>query len=409
MTGVGLDVGSAWTKIATGAVEVDVTPTDLPREAFVGAGAPLSLTAFLTRLPRAFDGPAALVIAVPDPWLGGSAPLADELSRCITESIGVPAPRMVSELLCAAAARPGPPSDGVQVLCDVGAQSVAAAACARDGAAVRLLAVEHAPDGAAVVDAALLDVLVGTGAAAAQRRVRLRRALDRARRGHGLRAELLFEHLNRVDARPRGRAAAEAWRTVPVYPMDGDHRLTLGVVERAARPLAAAVRGVLERLAVRLRGRAPTAVAVTGGARGCPGVGQAVSAVWPDLGVVLCGSGSAARGAYAIAAGRVEAVDQTTPGVRIRARQRSQGVQQNTTIEVAAPRGVLVRAAAATALAMELRDPVDGEWRKAAPGPPVPAGRLDLGVRDLRGGHVDLVVRQVAGGPPLVVPVREER
>lgn len=244
-----------------------------------------------------------IVVAVPDRWMAAGpedslVPLESSVEGLrlraeLTRRPELAAVRLASGMLCLAASTAGP--DGCVLVCDVGASTVDAAVCLREGPNLRILDIECAQTAMADPVAILLDV-VGAGAS----RDRLEAALHTRRRQHAPRARILLDRAARV---PRYRSAI-------VYP-PGAHGDSIDVAAllAALAPIAELTARVVERLVTRVREAVLPELVLTGGNAAGPVI-AALRAVGADgiRTVRVFDPGAVATGALRIAQGSAHAV-----------------------------------------------------------------------------------------------------
>ena len=324
-------------------------------------------------------GATSLVVAVPDAWVGA---VADELRLRLIEHLGFGDVRMVSETLCVAARAAdldgGP--QRVRLICDVGVRSVTAAVCVFDGAAVRLLDVESVrlpPH--ATLDAVLLDRYP------AQARARLAHALHEERLRHNHRAQLVLERVGRDPA----------YAQTPVYFLPNGRTVSGEALADALDAVQTSAADVIDRLWSRT-GLSGSDVIVTGGTV-FPVVDRVRKAARAEGTVTLDPTG-AACGAQWIAAGRVTAADGYPHVLGFAVRLIRHGMLESATVEIAgavpAPVPLVVIVEPGEELAVRWKPNGRGDWEVVRPAPPVrvPAGTYRVETQTRRSGAASLLL-----------------
>ncbi|GAA1288639.1 hypothetical protein [Saccharothrix xinjiangensis] len=363
---VGLDVGAVLTKVVPARGRAVVAPT-----------APGGVAALLAGVR-----PGAVGVAVPH---GGDG---DVVVRELA-GLGLPDPVPVPAALCAAAGwldrLPRPVEPAVHLVCEVGARTTAVALCAVDDRGVRLVRVERAgsPD---VADAFGVprDWLARQGAARARR---LAVVLDRAVRQH-------------------------RYRATPVY-LDHDRAVTAGAVLDALAPVARRAAEVAARFAdeldhgsaVVLSGVFGATAPVRDAVLGAVGRWRTPSALAVD---------DVARGAMLVASGAVLARVDHPHTLGLPVRRISGGLLTSSVLTLVeagrppTPVDAVVRVEAGDDPApVLLRPRGEGPWQPLTTGPVAPPGEYRVEVRAGRTTTGVLVLRPVAGGPPVTCPLPE--
>ncbi|MGW6814708.1 hypothetical protein [Nocardia sp. NPDC055050] len=284
---IGVDIGAVRTKVAVGSGNPwDIpTPRALWKDDLVEVHTLRDLVATARSAAAHHTVRSELVVAVPDQWMvrGDDEPLvavattpqAERLVAALEAEFG--AVRTVSRSACLAGSVEDY-SDGVGLVCDVGARTVDAAAFVRDGDTVRVFEVESAVIGDVEPTALMLDLPSSRQVAAlheerAERRWRATRVLDRA-------------------------AQFPAYRNTPVY-LPGAHGGSIDAarVTAALRPVAEVAAEVVTRLLDRISVPRPAELIVTGG--------NALGPVVVALRSVVAAVREVAPGAVALGAARI--------------------------------------------------------------------------------------------------------
>ncbi|GLY50786.1 hypothetical protein [Lentzea sp. NBRC 102530] len=383
-TEIGIDVGSARTKVACGdRVWHGPSSTDV-------AGL---LREVVRRDCGVEPDGAAAVVAVPDGWAAEGADgtwteavehtsQGAELARVLTERAGFGSVRLVPVSQCVAAAHGE--TTGCVLVCDVGASAVTAAVYACEATTSRLLDSETA-------------------------RSEVRESL-REKAGVEPAGLVAFDE-HRCQAAERAVIVLERARThqrylgTPVY-LPG---VTAEMVLEALRPLATLAAALVTRVLERV-GEPVGHVLLTGGnvlgpveAAVRAAAGAPVHVLTPD---------QAARGAWRIAAGRATALDGYPHELGIGVRRIAGGLLESTTIPVGGRTPVTVEVETDHSGQVPVRVRIDrqGPWREAGQQHRVhvPRGTYHVTALGRRGGLGAVLLRPAGAGADIVLPLGAE-
>ncbi|MFE1596840.1 hypothetical protein [Nocardia sp. NPDC058705] len=292
---VGVDIGTVRTKVAVGnsmARDVPTPPALWHNDRIDGSALRALVTAARSAVAHR-SGRSELVVAVPDQWMVGpdaeplaaveASPQAERLVAALRTEFDVVQP--VSRSACLAAFVEDF-ADGVGLVCDVGARTVAAAAFVRDGDTVRVFDVESTVIGDVEPTALMLTV-------------------PSSRQVTALHAERVERHWRATRVLARA-VASPAYRSTPIY-LAGAHggSIDAATVAAALQPVAAAAADVVARLLDRISVPRSVELILTGGNALGPVV-AAVRSVVADVRQVV--PGAVALGAARIASGAVRVI-----------------------------------------------------------------------------------------------------
>ncbi|WP_424184707.1 hypothetical protein ACOBQX_22805 [Actinokineospora sp. G85] len=343
---VGVDVGAARTKLARSDGLVWSGP----------AGDPF---------PFPLAG-ATAVVAVADRWrLAGRTRVGDlaatpggaERLRELA-ALGVAHTRLLPALQCLAATEvAADPEPGCLLVCDVGATTVDAAVYCWDGAALRLLAAEHADAGAAQPDALLLDRLVAQPLTV-DPAVLLRSIADE-RCARGGRAALVLDRAARQE---------RYWETPVLFAGRHGGPVLAKALHAALEPIAETARRTVARLVRQVPDALrPDLVATGGNALGCVVAAVRAAAGRAVERVRVVDPTQTARGAALIGQGAVTAAEGFPHEIGLLAHQVRAGLLEPVVLPVRASTALTVEVPDdhAGPFPLVVRIGGAGPWRRA--------------------------------------------